>query len=45
MGGFAEDYKKMKFDNEFHRIYTYFKCWHLDAEDWQTIIEHLNKIS
>lgn len=44
IAGYMKDYKKMQFDNEFHRIYTYLKCYHLNKSDWEEILEYLYEI-
>ena len=44
MGEYAKEYKNMRFDNEFHRIYTYLKCYHLNKSDWEEILEYLYEI-
>lgn len=44
MGEYAKEYKNMRFDNEFHRIYTYMKSYHLDQGDWEEIMEYLYEI-
>lgn len=44
IAGFMKDYRTMEFENEFHRIYTYLKCWHLDADDWERINKYLDKV-
>lgn len=44
LGEYTKEYKKMKFDNEFHKIYTYMKSWHLNESDWEEILEYLYEI-
>jgi hypothetical protein len=44
LGGYAEEYKGMRFDNEFHRLYTMLKSYHLDQSDWHVIFESLERI-
>ena len=44
LGGFAEEYKGWKFDNEFHRIYTYLRSYHLDEQDWHSVLKSLDEI-
>lgn len=44
LGSYAADYKRMKFDNEFHRIYTMLMSYHLDESDWSRIIIALEEI-
>ena len=44
LGSYAEEYKSKKYDNEFHRLYTYLKSYHLDKDDWNIIIRTLEQI-
>lgn len=48
LGDYVEEYKGWKFDNEFHRLYTYLRSYHLDEGDWnriQTFLEQIQKSS
>jgi hypothetical protein len=44
LGSYAEEYKRKHYDNEFHRLYTYLKAYHLDKNDWDKIITALEQI-
>jgi hypothetical protein len=44
LGSYVSEYKGWKFDNEFHRLYTYLKSYHLDKGDWKRIQEYLEQI-
>jgi molecular chaperone GrpE (heat shock protein) len=44
LGGYAVEYKDMRFDNEFHRIYTMLKSYHLDNNDCEEIMSALDQI-
>jgi hypothetical protein len=44
LGSYAAEYRRMKFDNEFHRLYTYLKAYHLDKSDWDKILTALEEI-
>jgi TRAP-type mannitol/chloroaromatic compound transport system substrate-binding protein len=44
LGSYAEEYKKKRYDNEFHRLYTYLKAYHLDKDDWEQIMVALEQI-
>jgi hypothetical protein len=44
MGDLKHEYDGWKFDNEFHRIYTYMKNWHIDVYQWEEIIDFLNEV-
>jgi hypothetical protein len=44
LGSYAAEYKRMKFDNEFHRIYTMLMSYHLDEHDWNSILITLEEI-
>jgi hypothetical protein len=44
LGSYAAEYKKKKYDNEFHRLYTYLKAYHLDKSDWDKILTKLEEI-
>jgi hypothetical protein len=44
LGSYAEEYKRKKYDNEFHRLYTYLKAYHLDKSDWDAILTKLEEI-
>lgn len=45
LGVYKQQYKSMKFKNEFHRIYTYLKSWYLDKMDFLQIQAYLEEIS
>jgi hypothetical protein len=40
-----KEVKVMGFENDCHRIYTYMKSYHISVEDWQRIIDFLNKVA
>jgi hypothetical protein len=42
LGSYAAEYKR--YDNEFHRLYTYLKAYHLDKDDWDKIMTALDQI-
>jgi hypothetical protein len=44
LGGYAAEYKSMRFDNEFHRIYTMLRSYHLDESDCEEIKSILEQI-
>jgi hypothetical protein len=41
LGELVDDYKGMKFNNDCHRLYTYFKNYSLNERDWQKINQFL----
>jgi hypothetical protein len=45
LGDLVDDYKGMKFNNDCHRLYTYFKNYSLNERDWQKINQFLNRIT
>jgi hypothetical protein len=44
LGSYANEYKRKHYDNEFHRLYTYLKAYHLDKDDWDKIMTALEQI-
>jgi hypothetical protein len=44
LGSYVSEYKSMKFDNEFHRLYTYLRAYHLDKSDWDKILTAMDQI-
>jgi uncharacterized protein (DUF4415 family) len=44
LGSFKQEYKGWRFDNEFHRLYTYLRSYHLDEGDWHRIHDFLEQI-
>jgi hypothetical protein len=44
LGSYAEEYKRKHYDNEFHRLYTMLKSYHLDQSDWHVILKSLDEI-
>jgi hypothetical protein len=44
LGSYAAEYKGKHYDNEFHRLYTYLKAYHLDNSDWDKIMTALEEI-
>jgi hypothetical protein len=44
LGSYAAEYKRKHYDNEFHRLYTYLKAYHLDKDDWDKILTVLEQI-
>ena len=44
LGGYVSEYKSMRFDNEFHRLYTYLRSYHLDRDDFTEINSYLGSL-
>jgi hypothetical protein len=44
LGSYTNEYKRKHYDNEFHRLYTYLKAYHLDKDDWNKILTALEEI-
>lgn len=44
LGSYAAEHKRKHYDNEFHRLYTYLKDYHLDRDDWDKILTALEQI-
>ena len=44
LGSYAVEYKRKHYNNEFHRLYTYLKAYHLDKSDWDRIMTALEEI-
>jgi hypothetical protein len=44
LGSYVGEYKAKHYDNEFHRLYTYLKAYHLDKNDWDKILTALEEI-
>jgi ABC-type dipeptide/oligopeptide/nickel transport system permease component len=44
LGDYVSEYKGYKFQNEYQRVYTYMKNWHITKQDWERILIFLNEL-